>query len=127
MRITIDQIKTMKQKGERIAMVTTYDYSTAKIVDAVGIPLVLVGDSLCRVRNTPSQSGFGLAQREINVRNAFGVKEPVTISGKRLVLVDDVLTTGATADACVGALLEAGAEEVCVLTVARTPEPGISP
>jgi len=46
MRITIDQIKSMKQKGERIAMVTTYDYSTAKIVDGVGIPLVLVGDSL---------------------------------------------------------------------------------
>jgi len=36
----------MKQKGERIAMVTTYDYSTARIVDEVGIPLVLVGDSL---------------------------------------------------------------------------------
>jgi len=46
MRINIDQIKSMKQKGERIAMVTTYDYSTARIVDEVGIPLVLVGDSL---------------------------------------------------------------------------------
>jgi 3-methyl-2-oxobutanoate hydroxymethyltransferase len=46
MRITINQIKDMKQKSEKIVMLTTYDYSTAKIVDAVGIPLILVGDSL---------------------------------------------------------------------------------
>ncbi len=46
MRITIDQIKNMKQRGEKIAMLTAYDYSTAKIVDEVGIPLILVGDSL---------------------------------------------------------------------------------
>lgn len=46
MRITINQIKEMKQKGEKIAMLTAYDYSTAKIVDEVGIPLILVGDSL---------------------------------------------------------------------------------
>lgn len=46
MRITIDQVKAMKQKGEKIAMLTAYDYSTARIVDAVGIPLILVGDSL---------------------------------------------------------------------------------
>ncbi len=46
MRITINQIKDMKQKGEKIAMLTAYDYSTAKIVDEVGIPLILVGDSL---------------------------------------------------------------------------------
>ncbi len=46
MRITINQIKEMKQRGEKIAMLTTYDYSTARIVDEVGIPLILVGDSL---------------------------------------------------------------------------------
>ncbi len=46
MRITINQIKEMKQKGEKIAMLTAYDYSTAKIIDEVGIPLILVGDSL---------------------------------------------------------------------------------
>jgi len=46
MRITINQIKTMKRKGEKITMLTAYDYSTAKIVDEVGIPLILVGDSL---------------------------------------------------------------------------------
>ena len=46
MRITINQIKDMKQEGEKIAMLTAYDYSTAKIIDEVGIPLILVGDSL---------------------------------------------------------------------------------
>ena len=46
MRVTINQIKEMKQKGEKISMLTAYDYSTAKIVDEVGIPLILVGDSL---------------------------------------------------------------------------------
>lgn len=45
-RITINQIKEMKHKGEKITMLTSYDYSTAKIVDEVGIPLILVGDSL---------------------------------------------------------------------------------
>ena len=46
MRTTINQIRDMKQKGEKITMLTAYDYSTAKIVDEVGIPLILVGDSL---------------------------------------------------------------------------------
>jgi len=46
MRVTISQVKEMKQKGEKITMLTAYDYSTAKIVDEVGVPLILVGDSL---------------------------------------------------------------------------------
>jgi len=46
MRITINQVKQMKQKGEKITMLTAYDYSTARIIDEVGIPLILVGDSL---------------------------------------------------------------------------------
>jgi len=46
MRITISQIKAMKQKGEKIVMLTAYDYTTAKIVDEIGVPLILVGDSL---------------------------------------------------------------------------------
>jgi 3-methyl-2-oxobutanoate hydroxymethyltransferase len=46
MRITVNQIQEMKQKGEKFAMLTAYDYSTAKLVDEAGIPLILVGDSL---------------------------------------------------------------------------------
>lgn len=46
MRITINQIKEMKSSGEKIPMLTAYDYSTAKLIDEAGIPLILVGDSL---------------------------------------------------------------------------------
>lgn len=49
MRFTINQIKEMKLKGEKITALTAYDYSTAKIVDEVGIPLILVGDTLGEV------------------------------------------------------------------------------
>jgi 3-methyl-2-oxobutanoate hydroxymethyltransferase len=45
-RVTINQIKEMKQKGEKISMLTAYDYTTAKIVDEAGVPMILVGDSL---------------------------------------------------------------------------------
>jgi len=46
MRTTISQVRDMKSRGEKIAMLTAYDYSTAKIIDAAGVPLILVGDSL---------------------------------------------------------------------------------
>jgi 3-methyl-2-oxobutanoate hydroxymethyltransferase len=46
MRININQIKDMKQKGEKIVMLTAYDYVTAKLIDEAGIPMILVGDTL---------------------------------------------------------------------------------
>jgi 3-methyl-2-oxobutanoate hydroxymethyltransferase len=49
MRVTINQIKEMKQKGEKIVMLTAYDYTTAKLVENAGIPMILVGDSLGNV------------------------------------------------------------------------------
>jgi 3-methyl-2-oxobutanoate hydroxymethyltransferase len=49
MRVTINQIKEMKQQGEKVAMLTAYDYTTAKLVEDAGIPMILVGDSLGNV------------------------------------------------------------------------------
>lgn len=79
-----------------------------------GIPVLR--RALSRVRATPRQHGDVEARRR-NVRDAFAVRADV--AGRRLLLVDDVFTTGATADACAAALLRAGAAEVGVLTLAR--------
>ena len=76
---------------------------------------------LVRQKNTHSQGGLSARARHRNVSGAFSVpqKYRAQIAGKRLVLVDDVLTTGATVNACVKALNRAGARSVDVVTVAR--------
>lgn len=76
-------------------------------------------DLLRRRRRTPSQGGLGRAERIRNVRGAFAVRARPEIADKRILLVDDVLTTGATVEACARALLKAGASAVDVLTLAR--------
>lgn len=80
----------------------------------------LVRDLLVRNRNTASQSGLNRKQRKTNIKHAFGVKRPGQSKGKRILLIDDVLTTGETADACARVLLQDGACQVDVLTLART-------
>ncbi len=72
-----------------------------------------------RVRDTPPQTGLRAAERRKNVEGAFHVPRPQGVQGRRVLLVDDVLTTGATANSCSRALLEAGAKGVWVATLAR--------
>lgn len=78
-------------------------------------------DTLRRHRATPAQAGLSRDQRRRNVSGAFRVaaKRRSLVEGRRVMLVDDVLTTGATADACAAALRRAGADYVSVLTLAR--------
>lgn len=72
-----------------------------------------------RIRDTLPQSQLSGPARQANVRGAFRVSQRADARGQRILLVDDVLTTGATAEACARALFEAGAREVAVLTLAR--------
>ncbi|MFC5355850.1 ComF family protein [Azospirillum himalayense] len=81
----------------------------------------VIPDLLVRRRATPSQGGLDRSGRRRNVKGAFAVRpglEP-RVAGKRIVLVDDVLTTGATLSECARVLLRAGAERVDALTLAR--------
>jgi ComF family protein len=76
-----------------------------------------------RSRATASQTGLNFEERRENVRGVFAVTRPERVRGREVVLVDDVMTTGATLSACAGALKQAGALRVSALTLARaTPQ-----
>jgi ComF family protein len=75
--------------------------------------------ALERTRDTPPQTGLDALQRRHNMLDAFRARDPARVRKKRVLVVDDVLTTGATADACAAALLHAGAAAVLVLTLGR--------
>lgn len=80
-------------------------------------------DCLRRKRATPPQTGLSVAARRENLRGAFEVIKPDAIRGRSIVLVDDVMTTGATLSACARALKHAGAAQVMGFTLARaTPQ-----
>jgi ComF family protein len=88
------------------------------IAGATGLPLRT--DVLRRVRRTPRQAGLGRKDRLGNVAGAFTVPDAARagVAGKRVLLVDDVLTTGATGDAAAAALRRAGARDVDLLVLA---------
>lgn len=79
-------------------------------------------DALVRRRPTASQGGKSAQGRARNVAAAFAVVRPARVAGKRVLLIDDVLTTGATAQGCARALLAAGAISVDLAVVARVKE-----
>jgi ComF family protein len=81
----------------------------------------LASEALRRIRPTEQQIGLSRPQRAANVQGAFKVapERSAEIAGRRVVLIDDVLTSGATTDACARALLRAKAAQVDVLVFAR--------
>jgi ComF family protein len=89
------------------------------ISDISGVPVL--HDVLKRVRATPQQVGLSKAERADNVQGAFRVpaEGKAAVAGRRVILIDDVLTSGATVDTCARALLRAGAAHVDVLVFAR--------
>ena len=85
---------------------------------AAELGLSLAGKALSRVKETAPQINLSRRQRWENLRDAFRVVEAELINGSFVLLVDDVLTTGATASACTQALLAAGAANVIAVTLA---------
>jgi len=82
-----------------------------------------LGCELIRIRNTPPQVHLPRTRRLTNVRGAFAVRSPETIAGARVLLVDDVTTTGATADEATRTLLAAGADRVTLAVLAKAEPP----
>ena len=96
----------------------------ATVAKASGVPIA--ARALKRVKSTPQQVGLSRAQRAVNIQGAFRVPADgkAEVVGRRLVLIDDVLTSGATVEGCAKALLRAGARNVDVLVFARVAEGG---
>ncbi len=95
----------------------------AAVAAASGVPMV--SNALKRTKSTAQQVGLTRPQRAANIQGAFRVPPEGTaaVVGRRLVVVDDVLTSGATVEGCARALLRAGAANVDVLVFARVADP----
>jgi ComF family protein len=95
----------------------------AAVSAASGVPMVT--DALKRVKATVQQVGLSRSERAANVQGAFRVPEQgkAAVVGRRLIVLDDVLTSGATVEGCARAVLRAGASNVDVLVFARVADP----
>lgn len=91
------------------------------LADSLKLPVL--HNAVRRIRHTRIQQGLDAKQRQSNMQGAFAVKKPQQIAGLHLALVDDVLTTGATCNALARVLRAAGARQVDVYCLARTPRP----
>jgi len=112
--------KKMRRRGfnQSYLLLDSWKSGSKPVIDEPGtIPVIT--DVLVRIKATLPQAGLGRQQRLKNIQGAFKVRIPEKVYGKKLLLVDDVYTTGATVNECARMLLKAGAQMVDVLTVAR--------
>jgi ComF family protein len=89
-------------------------------LSSAGDRLTLDSAVLVRCRETQAQTGLTRHQRRENIRRAFAVAKPDAVTGREVLLVDDVFTTGTTVSECARILRRAGASRIWVATVART-------
>jgi ComF family protein len=90
------------------------------IADGLADVLQLPVDSksICRIKNTLSQTTMSVADRVKNVKDAFGVKNPSGLANKHIILIDDVLTTGATLESCANQIMKETEVKISILTIA---------
>ncbi len=105
-------IKRLRERGFNQAVILARELSKR-------FHLPLDFSSLKRTRFTPPQVGMGRKERSANVKGAFSITNPRNITGKKILLIDDVYTTGSTLVECSRVLLDANAEAVAILTAAR--------
>jgi ComF family protein len=110
----------VKQRQRGFNQSETIAHVALKLSSRKGFRHGLRADILVRARETKSQIGLTRHQRRENLRGAFRVAKPEAVSGREILLVDDVFTTGTTASECARVLRRAGATRVWVATVART-------
>jgi ComF family protein len=103
--------KTLRERGFNQTLLVAKSLS-----GHLHIPLKI--DVLSKTNETRPQIGLGAVERAVNLKNSFSVKD--RLNGSRLLLLDDVMTTGATARECARALMKAGGGEVVVITLARS-------
>lgn len=98
----------------------------ALLADWLGkaLQLPVNAKALQRVQEQHSQQGLSASERQRNLKRAFALVDEAVLAGRNVALVDDVLTTGATADSLARLLKRAGARRVDVYCLARTPPPG---
>jgi predicted amidophosphoribosyltransferase len=80
----------------------------------------MLPDGLTRTRHTEPQIELSAEDRRNNVKGAFAVGRPCMLSGKRVLLLDDVMTTGSTVNECAKVLKKDNAASIMVVTIART-------
>jgi ComF family protein len=114
-------IRRFRERGFNQAFLLMRNWPKHDGVDPLRLSAVQIERNvLLRSVNTVPQTGLGRAERLTNIKDAFEIQSNERIKNKAVLLVDDVFTTGATANECARTLLEAGAKQVDVLTLART-------
>jgi len=111
--------RRLRKRGFNQVYLALRYWEDRKWQDTLPVPLVVEKEALRRRRSTLPQTGLGRRDRMQNVKNAFTLGVSGSILQKRVLLVDDVYTTGATVNECARILLKEGAETVDVLTLAR--------
>jgi ComF family protein len=111
--------RRLRRRGFNQSGLLVRSWAAATVGEAGGPSFAPDGLVVTRPKATRPQTGLGAAERRRNLRGAFRIVQPEAVDGRHVLLVDDVYTTGATAQACARALKAAGARRVDLLTIAR--------